>query len=67
MKLSRIVKVKVAQADTEEKDDFEESSHQNETKKKQITRSMCHCMTIQINASRSARFNNERLNVLDEL
>ena len=66
MKLSRIVKVKVAQADTEEKDDFEESSLQNETKK-QATRSMCHCMTIQINASRSARFNNERLNVLDEL
>ena len=58
--------MKVAQADTEEKDDFEESSPQNETKK-QITRSMCHCMTIQINASRSARFNHERLKVLDEL
>ena len=33
MKLSRIVKVKVGQADIEEKDDFEESSPQNETKK----------------------------------
>ena len=33
MKLSRIVKVKVGQADIEEKDDFEELSPQNETKK----------------------------------
>ena len=66
MKLSRIVKVKVGQADIEEKMILRNQVLKTK-QKKQITRSMCHCMTVQINASRLARFNNERLNVLDEL